>query len=148
MNVIVDSNIVFSAMLNTESRIGDIIFNSPDVFDFCTCEYLREEIENHKVKIMTRAGYDEQEYNEVRFLIYQNLQFFTDSLIPFEVWKKAADYVRDIDMNDIAYVALSLYLDIKLWTGDKLLREGLAKKGFKNLVTIEELLEIRKRENS
>ncbi|GAB4488645.1 MAG: hypothetical protein OHK0019_05190 [Saprospiraceae bacterium] len=128
MNVIVDSNIVFSAMLNTQSRIGDILLNSPDIFEFYTCEYLREEIENHKVKIMARAGYDEQEYDEVKFLTYKNLQFFTDSLIPFEIWKKAADYVRDIDMNDIAYVALSSYLDVKLWTGDKLLRDGLAKK--------------------
>jgi predicted nucleic acid-binding protein len=147
MNVIVDSNLVFSAMLNTQSRIGDIILNSPEIFEFQTCEYLREEIENHKDKIMARTGYDEQEYNEVRFLIYRNLTFFTEALIPFEVWKTAADYVRDIDMNDIAYVALSLHLDIKLWTGDKLLREGLIKKGFKNLITIEEMLSIREREN-
>lgn len=147
MNVIVDSNLVFSAMLNTQSRIGDIILNSQGIFEFHTCEYLHEEIENHKDKIMSRTGYDEHEYNEVRFLIYQNLQFFTEALIPFDIWKKAANYVRDVDMNDIAYVALSLYVDIKLWTGDKLLREGLIKKGFKNLVTIEELLFIRESKN-
>jgi predicted nucleic acid-binding protein len=50
-------------------------------------------------------------------------------------------------MNDIAFVALSLYVDAKFWTGDKLLREGLFKKGFKNLITIEEIQSIREREN-
>ena len=143
MKIIVDSNIVFSAMLNTESVISDIILNSQHQFEFYTCEYLREEIGEHKGKIIERSHYDDQTYRAVEFLIFSKLNFFSEAIIPFEFWQKAADYVRDVDMNDIAFVALSLFLDIKIWTGDKRLRDGLMKKGFTNLVSTQELIRLR-----
>lgn len=144
MKIIVDSNIVFSAMLNPASSIGDIILNSQDTFTFYTCEYLREEINDHKDKIVTIAGYDTYEFDEVTFLVYQHVVFLSESTIPFEFWQKAAGLVRDIDMDDIAYVALSLYLGIQLWTGDKLLIAGLAKKGFTNFITTQDMLQLRR----
>lgn len=144
MKVVVDSNIVFSAMLNPESSIGDIILNSQDTFTFYACEYLREEINDHKDKIIKIAGYDDHEYNEVEFLVYKQVEFFSESTIPFEFWQKAADLVRDVDMDDITHVALCLFLGIKLWTGDKLLIGGLTKKGFVNFITTQEMLELRR----
>lgn len=145
MIVAVDSNIVYSAILNTEGRIADILLNSQEQFVFYTCEYLREEIEDHKTKIMKAAEYDEKKFAETKYLIYNSLKFFTESVIPFEFWKKATDLVRDVDMDDIAFVALSLFLDIKLWTGDKKLRDGLASKGFANCISTQELLAIREK---
>jgi len=145
MRIAVDSNIVYSAILNTEGRIGDILLNSQEQFVFYACEYLREEIEDHKAKIMTAAEYDERTFSETKYLVYSSLKFFTESVIPFEFWRQAADLVRDIDMDDIAFVALSLFLDIKLWTGDKKLREGLARKGFANSISTQELLVFREK---
>lgn len=144
MKLVVDSNIVFSAMLNPESSIGDIILNSQDTFTFYGCEYLRQEINDHKDKIIRIAGYNEHEYDEVEFLVYKQLDFFSESTMPFEFWQKAADFVRDVDMDDISHVALSLFLDIKLWTGDKLLVGGLTQKGFTNFITTQEVLELRR----
>lgn len=46
-------------------------------------------------------------------------------------------------MDDIAFVAMSIYLDAKLWTGDKKLIIGLQKYGFKRIITTEELSKIR-----
>lgn len=143
MKVVVDSNIVFSAMLNPQSSIGDILLNSQDTFTFYGCEYLREEINDHKDKIIKLAGYDEHEYDEVKFLVYKQVDFFSESTIPFEFWQKAADFVRDVDMDDITHVALSPFLGIKLWTGDKLLIAGLTKKGFTNFITTQEMLQLR-----
>lgn len=81
----------------------------------------------------------------MEFLVYKQVDFFSESTIPFEFWQKAADLVRDVDMDDISHVALSLFLDIKLWTGDKLLIGGLTKKGFKNIVTTQEILQLRRK---
>lgn len=144
MKVVVDSNIVFSAMLNKESSIGDIILNSQDVFTFYSCEYLREEIADHKERIKEIAEYNDRTFDEVQFLVYKQINFFSESTIPFEIWKKAADFVRDIDMDDISFVALSLFLDIKIWTGDKKLITGLAKKGFQNIITTSEMRQLRR----
>jgi predicted nucleic acid-binding protein len=143
MKVVVDSNIIFSAMLNPESSIGDIILNSQDTFTFYGCEYLREEINDHKDKIIKISGYEESEYLEVEFLVYSHVDFLSESTIPFEFWKKAADLVRDVDMDDITHVALCLFLDIKLWTGDKLLIAGLIKKGFTNIISTQEMIQLR-----
>ncbi len=106
--------------------------------------YLREEINDHKEKILKLTGYHEREYGEVEFLVFKHVDFFSEKTIPFEFWQKAADLVRDIDMDDIAFVALSLFLDIKLWTGDKQLIGGLTKKGFKNIITTHEMLQLRR----
>jgi predicted nucleic acid-binding protein len=38
------------------------------------------------------------------------------------------------------HVALSLYIEGKLWTGDKKLIKGLSKKGFMDFITTNELL--------
>ncbi len=40
MKIIVDTNIVFSAILNSNSRIGKILLNSKEHFQFFTCNYL------------------------------------------------------------------------------------------------------------
>jgi len=143
MKVVLDTNIVFSAMLNPGSSIGDVILNSQNALSFYACEYLRDEINDHKNKIIKITGYNDREYDELTFLIYKQIDFFTESTIPFEFWKKAAEFVRDVDMDDINFVALSLFLDIKLWTGDKSLINGLTKKGFRNLITTQEVLQFR-----
>lgn len=46
--IIVDTNIVFSALLNTNSRIGQILINGKNYFDFYSPEYVRFEIFQHK----------------------------------------------------------------------------------------------------
>ena len=47
-----------------------------------------------------------------------------------------------VDSN-IIFSAM-LILDVKLWTGDKLLIGGLTKKGFTNFITTQEMLQLRR----
>ncbi len=42
--IIVDTNILFSFLLNTQGSIGDILFNGEAIFDFYSNEYMRYEI--------------------------------------------------------------------------------------------------------
>ena len=51
MIIIVDTNIAFSAILNTKSVIGDLILNSGNEFQFLSCYYLVEEIDKHWNKL-------------------------------------------------------------------------------------------------
>ncbi len=52
MKIIVDTNIVFSTILNSNSRIGKIILNAKGHFQFFTCNYLRTEIQRHRNKLL------------------------------------------------------------------------------------------------
>ena len=47
MKIVVDTNIIFSALLNSNSTIGDILFNSDKDFEFYSCAYMRFEIQKH-----------------------------------------------------------------------------------------------------
>jgi predicted nucleic acid-binding protein len=51
VKIIVDTNIVFSAILNSDSKIGDLLLNSVRYFDFYSADYLRFEIRNHYEKL-------------------------------------------------------------------------------------------------
>jgi len=148
MKIIVDSNIVFSAVLNTESKIGDLLFNSPDIFEFYSVLHMKTEIEKHKEKICHLTGFDIEKVDEILERIFREIEFFKEEIIPFEIWKRSARLVRDVDMNDIAFVALTEYLDANLWTGDKKLMKGLEAKGYTKCYTTDEMFDLRNEEQN
>jgi predicted nucleic acid-binding protein len=45
-------------------------------------------------------------------------------------------------MDDLPFVALTVYLEGLLWTGDFKLLNGLRAKGFTNCITTEELIKL------
>jgi len=47
MRIIVDANIIFSAILNTNGKIGDILLNSHKIFEFIAPRFLKEEIRKY-----------------------------------------------------------------------------------------------------
>lgn len=79
----------------------------------------------------------EEQLDQSIFQITNQIIFTSEALIPFEYWLKDANWVRDIDMNDIAFLALTKLFGVKIWTGDKELMKGLVKKGFRNFTTTE-----------
>jgi len=53
MKIVVDTNIVFSAILNTQSRIGQILINGSEYFDYYSVGLLKHEIIKHKSMSLT-----------------------------------------------------------------------------------------------
>jgi predicted nucleic acid-binding protein len=140
----VDTNIVFSAILNTESKIGDLLMNSERLLDFHSCQYLRLEIHKHRERLMDISGLTEDEFEEAKNHIFSRLKFHSEEIIPYEYWEEALLLVREVDVDDIAFVTLSNYLDANLWTGDKLLMHHLRfQKGYEKCLSTAELFEIR-----
>ncbi len=126
--IIVDSNIIFSAMLNLDSRIAQILINGGDLYDFYSPKYVRTEIWEHQDKLKKIAKLDDEEFIEVYELVLKNITILDHSIIPIEKYKKAAEICKTIDVEDTIFVAFSYFLKCKLWTGDKKLINGLKKK--------------------
>jgi predicted nucleic acid-binding protein len=141
MNVfIVDSNVVFSAILNIENKMGQFIMSSDTKrIAFYAPDYLRIEIERYVPKIISLSQMEEKEVRRIMNLLYAKITFIADSLIPFEFYSKALPFIRDIDMDDLVFVALNEYLDEVLWTGDMKLYNGLKKKGYNKVVTFSDI---------
>jgi predicted nucleic acid-binding protein len=104
---------------------------------------LKEEIKRHRTKIIELSkGLDESAFEDIRDEIFSCIRFISEEQIPYEFWHEAIPIVREVDMDDIAFVVLSEYLDARLWTGDKKLLVGLESRGFHRIITTEDLFKM------
>lgn len=117
--------------------------NSHGALEFHACDTLRLELKKHRSKLLEFSKMNEEQLDQSIYQITNCLTFTNEALIPFEYWMKASNLVRDIDMDDIAFVTLAEFLGIKLWTGDRALMTGLARKGYSNFITTDELSKLR-----
>lgn len=142
MNIIVDSNIVFSSILNTQNVLGHLLINGSKYFSFFTIGLLKEEILKHKSKILKLSGLNHDQFESSFLTITSRILFIDDIVLSESDIDKALDLVSDIDINDALFVALTIHLNGKLWTGDKKLTSGLKNKGFSKIVSTNELHKI------
>ena len=143
--IIVDTNIVFSCLLNSQGTIGDLIFNSNDIFDFYSNEYMRFEIHKHWEKLKRISKLTDLELKTAYDKLLPKLTFINEELIPQTIWEKAETLVADIDLDDTDFVALTRYLKGSLWTGDKPLYDGLKAKRFRNVYNTQDMITLRSR---
>ena len=139
MKIIVDTNIVFSAILNSNSRIGKILLNSKEHFQFFTCNYLRTEIQRYRNKLLKLTKLTEDQLSELQNLLTQHITFIDERLIPQDLLIKTEIQLKAIDPDDTVFVALAKHLKGKLWTGDLQLYNGLKAKRFKDIILTSEL---------
>jgi predicted nucleic acid-binding protein len=143
VKIIVDTNIIFSGLLNTNGSIGDLIFNSEGIFEFYSCDYMRHEIEKHWEKLLRISKLSNENLDEARFKLFTKINFINEGLIPPKTWLSAELIVSDIDVDDSDFVALTKHLKGYLWTGDKELYKGLKAKKFNRVYNTSELIVIR-----
>jgi predicted nucleic acid-binding protein len=141
MKIVVDTNIVFSAILNPESPIGQIILNGSKYFTFYSADQLKTEIDSHEDKILNISGLEKDDYSRIYGLIKSRIQFVNQILINDNNYQKADDLTKDIDSDDLLFVGLALQFHCKLWSGDKRLINGLIKKEFIQIITTDELFQ-------
>ena len=83
--IIVDTNIAFSALLNINSRIGQILLNGNKYFDFYSPEYMRLEILQHKEKIKKIGKLSNNQFIQTYELVLKNISVLNHSIIPVDV---------------------------------------------------------------
>lgn len=143
MRIIVDANIVFSAILNTNSKIADLILNSKGIFEFLAPDYLQTELHKYHSKISKITNLSIKEIIIIENKVTKPIFFMSGIHIPESKWIIAENMVMEIDNKDTPYIAFSLFYKCKIWSGDKVLRKGLESKGFKNIISTDELFTIR-----
>ncbi|MCD4773359.1 MAG: hypothetical protein K8R41_08270 [Bacteroidales bacterium] len=142
MKIIVDTNIVFSGILNQKSRIGKILISEQKYFDFYSCYYLQTELINHYPKIVNITKKSSEIIVEIEKYVTKNIKFINEIIIPKNFLIESEKLVKDVDFDDILFVALTKYLNGRLWTGDKQLIKHLKMKGFTQIITTQEILRL------
>lgn len=146
MKIVVDTNIIFSGLLNPNGTISDLLLNSSDTFNFYTPTYLLDELENHKKKLLKITGFSEKELDFLQRNLFKKIDLIDLESIRESTWEKAIELTKDVDEFDVPFIALALELESPLWTGDKKLIKGLNKKGVDWILTTDIITEIRNEE--
>ena len=142
MRVVVDTNIVFSAILNTNSKFSKIILQPKSKLNLYSTDQLENEIAEHWIKLKKISKYSEIELHKVSTLIISKIKFISVQLIPRNLFIAAEKLTSDIDIDDTEFVALTEHIRGKLWTGDKELIRGLKKKKWEKLISTDELYKL------
>jgi predicted nucleic acid-binding protein len=143
VRIIVDANIVFSGILNTNGKIADLLINSSSFLDFIAPSFLRSEIHKHYSKLCKISRLSLDEIQEAEFQICKDITFISEEQIKSSTWLAAEKLTFDVDPKDIPYVAMSKHFRCKIWSGDKELMKGLKTKNFSGFIVTEELFKKR-----
>jgi len=80
---------------------------------------------------------------EAEYQLCKDITFISEEQIGARFWIEAYDLVFDIDIKDIQYVAYAKQFRCKIWSGDKKLIKGLQTKGYTNIISTNDLVELR-----
>lgn len=142
MRIVVDTNVAFSAILNTNSRIARIFLQPRTQLYFYSTDQLLSEIKDHKDKLKKISKFSDKDLDKVILLISNRIRFINPGLIPKETYLKAEELTKRIDIDDTEFIALTEHLKGQFWSGDKKLRKGLIKKNWNRFITTQELYEL------
>ena len=124
MKFVVDTNIVFSAIWNTNGRIANLLIRKTKL-NFYSPAFLLIELSNHQDKLSKKLSLEPDRFLELKHLVTRQIRFIEEERISSQNWTKAQKLTEEIDLDDMAFVALALELNCPLWTGDKKLSNSL-----------------------
>lgn len=126
--VVVDTNVLFSALLKSDSIFSEQLLTADARFFICELAVI--ELFKHKNRIVQYSALPENEILQAYYLLLRRVSLYKEDLIRREIWKQAYTLCKGIDENDTPHVALTLELDGLLWTTDRRLIRGLENVGF------------------
>lgn len=120
MNIIIDSNILFSALIK-DAITRKIILNYDGYFLFPS--FIFEEMEKHKDELLKKSKMRKHDFNKLLNILLQKVIIIpSETLLPYK--KEALHIVKEIDKNDAMFIACALrHQPSVLWTDDKKLKQ-------------------------
>ena len=139
MIVVVDTNIVFSTLLKANGAVAKAFFNIPSFAEYYAPDFLVTELQLHRTKLLKQSGLSELNYEIAKTSVFAQINFIDVSVLPEEFKREAALLTKDIDFKDFEFVALALFMNAVLWTGDKKLYNGLRRKNFDKVISTQQI---------
>ena len=127
--VVIDTNVVFSALVSRNARLREALLIEP-ALRFCCPRFLFIELFKHKERILRFTELPEEEMLDFLNVILSRVEFVEEGAISIGTWIEARRLCFDVDEKDSPFVALTLHLGARLWSGDEELKRGLRAKGF------------------
>jgi len=142
VKIIVDTNIIFSALLSSNNTIVKLLIDDSENLQFFSCNFLNVELKKHHEKLAKYSKLSSSALVEAEELLLHKIIFINERLLPSNLFLQTEELLASIDTKDTPFVALTFYLKATLWTGDMKLYNGLKAKNFDNVITSKELAQI------
>lgn len=114
MHLVVDTNVLFS-YFKKDSASSKLIKNNSFVF-YCP-DYSKIELKKYKELIKTKYSLTETEFIDLLLELTEYITFYSQE--DYKICLK--QFINFKDQKDIDFLALALYLNLPLWSNDKLL---------------------------
>ncbi|MEB3757158.1 MAG: PIN domain-containing protein [Desulfurococcales archaeon] len=138
MDLAVDTNIVFSSLTRSRRIQRALVELHRSGYTVHAPRELIEELRENIGKLQMYSPLDPDLLNTVvEEVLPRLLTLHSTAEIPQAVKEKAKKIVTSVDPDDWPFVALAIFLDMPLWTGDKGLLEMSAETKFKHFVAID-----------
>ncbi len=124
MLLVVDANVVFSALLKGGKTLDIFLLNRGyKRFEFVAPEFLMVELKNHADEIVRRTGLSIGKLGKVLTFLEKEIEF-----VPFEDFTEMYEEAEQIspDPDDVQYFALALKLKRAIWSNDRALKRQSA----------------------
>lgn len=125
MNIVVDTNIFFSALISPDGSVSEILLNPRSRIQFYSPKFAEFELDKYENRMIRFSGLERDELLELKRIVLGRIELIDHGLIKEESWEEAEVLTTSIDKKDTPFVALTLELKGLLWTGDKKLINGL-----------------------
>lgn len=135
---VTDANILFSCLISGNEKYKRI-------FKECRLylpDFGLSEIQEHQAEILSKTKVSATDLRNFTLSLFDYLIVVPNFLISTESYFKAFHLCKDIDEDDTPYLALSIEFELPLLTNDRVLADGLRKKGYDNIITLTELFDV------
>ena len=116
-------------------------FELTEKVKFLTPVFALEELQKHQETILSKTKLDSKNFNDFTLRILSNVLVVPNFLITTQSYLQAHNWCKDIDLDDMVYVALSIEFDTCFVTRDMILYEGLKQKGYSNIMAWKDFLD-------
>ena len=127
--IIVDANLAFKALVTNRGDLRERLGAARE-FELFSPRFLFVELFKHRQRLAHATGLSGDDLVASLHTLVARLEFVNEANIPLGIWMEAHRLCREVDERDTAYVALTLHIGGRLWTEDRILKEGLRARGF------------------
>jgi len=138
VKAVIDTNIIFSALLKKDSKVTKFLLDSSNEW-YC-CNYSFAELFKYKDRIEMLSQLHFDDIVALMRILLSKICFIREDIIPPEIAVKAHNLCSDVDEKDTPFIALALFLNIPLVTRDKKLINALKEKGFDDVIPLNAVL--------
>ena len=114
MKLVVDANVVISALIADSKTRELIVTLEPDLF---TPEFVHDEIGNYEELIVEKSGMTPDRVAQFIDLLFQYIDVVPASEF-YPSIEQAEEAIGDTDSDDVLYLACALGTDADIWSDD------------------------------